>query len=75
MPKIHEHDGKPPQGFGLIHNGRLICFYSYEADLGNGWEDQSIYNDPEELRQKALHHKALTRELGERLQVGYQKRE
>ena len=54
LPKIHEHDGNPPQGFGLIHNGRLVCFYSYESDLGNGWEDQSIYNDPEELRQKAL---------------------
>ncbi len=54
LPKIHEHDGKPPQGFGLIHNGRLVCFYSYESDLGNGWEDQSIYNDPEEIRQKAL---------------------
>ncbi len=54
LPKIHEHDGKPPKGFGLIHNGRLVCFYSYESDLGNGWEDQSIYNDPEELRQKAL---------------------
>ena len=54
LPKIHEHDGKPPQGFGLIHDGRLICFYSYESDLGNGWEDQSIHNDPEEVRQKAL---------------------
>lgn len=54
LPKIHEHDGKPAQGFGLIHEGRLICFYSYESDLGNGWEDQVIYNDPEEVRQKAL---------------------
>jgi hypothetical protein len=54
LPKIHEHDGKPPQGFGLLHEGRLICFYSYESDLGNGWEDQSIYNDPQELRIKAL---------------------
>lgn len=53
-PKIHEHDGKPPQGFGLIYEGRLVCFYSYESDLGNGWEDQSIYNDPEEKRQQAL---------------------
>ena len=54
LPKIHEHDGKPPQGFGLLHEGRLICFYSYESDLGNGWEDQAIYNDPENLRQEAL---------------------
>ncbi len=54
LPKIHEHDGRPPQGFGLIYEGKLVCFYSYESDLGNGWEDQSIYNDPEELRQEAL---------------------
>lgn len=54
LPKIHEHDGKPPQGFGILYEGRLVCFYSYESDLGNGWEDQSIYNDPEEVRQKAL---------------------
>jgi len=54
LPKIHEHDGKPPQGFGLIYKGRLVCFYSFESDLGNGWEDQVIYNDPEEIRQKAL---------------------
>jgi len=54
LPKIHEHDGKPSQGFGLIYEGRLICFYSYETDLGNGWEDQSVHNDPEEKRQEAL---------------------
>lgn len=54
LPKIHEHDGKRPQGFGLMYEGRLVCFYSYESDLGNGWEDQSIYNDPEPVRQKAL---------------------
>jgi len=54
LPKIHQHDGKPPQGFGMFHEGRLICFYSYESDLGNGWEDQIIYNDPETLRRKAL---------------------
>ncbi len=54
LPKIHEHDGKPAQGFGLIYQGRLVCFYSYESDLGNGWEDQSIYNDPQEVRIKAL---------------------
>jgi len=54
LPKVHEHDGKPAQGFGLIYKGRLICFYSYECDLGNGWEDQEVYNDPENIRQKAL---------------------
>lgn len=54
LPKVHEHDNKPPQGFGLIYEGRLVCFYSYECDLGNGWEDQSVHNDPEEIRQKAL---------------------
>jgi hypothetical protein len=54
LPKIHEHDGKPAQGFGLIYEGRLVCFYSYECDLGNGWEDQSIHNDPASKRQQAL---------------------
>jgi len=54
LPKIHEHDGKPAQGFGLIYEGKLVCFFSYESDLGNGWEDQSVYNDPEEKRQEAL---------------------
>ncbi|MFC2124250.1 DUF4159 domain-containing protein [Bacteroidota bacterium] len=54
LPKVHEHDGKSPQGFGLLWEGRVVCFYSYEADLGNGWEDQVIYNDPEALRQQAL---------------------
>ena len=54
LPKVHEHDGKAPQGFGLIYQGRLVCFYSYECDLGNGWEDQSVHNDPEPVRQQAL---------------------
>lgn len=54
LPKIHEHDGKPPQGFGLIYKGRLVCFYDYECDLGNGWEDAGIYDDSEETRLKAL---------------------
>lgn len=54
LPKIHEHDGKPSEGLGLIYKGRLVCFYSYESDLGNGWEDQIIYNDPESLRTEAL---------------------
>ena len=54
LPKIHEHDGKPAQGFGLIYKGRLVCYYDYECDLGNGWEDPGIYNDSEEKRQLAL---------------------
>lgn len=54
LPKIHEHDGKPPQGFGLIYQGRLLIFYSYETDLGNGWEDQRVHNDPEAKRLEAL---------------------
>lgn len=54
LPKIHQHDGKPPQGFGILYEGRLVVFYSYESDLGNGWEDAIMYNDPEELRIKAL---------------------
>jgi hypothetical protein len=54
LPKVHEHDGKPAQGFGLIYKGRLVCFYSFECDLGNGWEDADVYNDPEDARLKAL---------------------
>jgi hypothetical protein len=54
LPKIHEHDGKPAQGFGLFWEGRLVCFYSYESDLGDGWEDPEVHRDPEEVRQKAL---------------------
>jgi hypothetical protein len=54
LPKIHEHDGEPAQGLGLIYQGRLVCFFSYQCDLGNGWEDSQIHNNPEELRQKAL---------------------
>jgi hypothetical protein len=54
LPKIHEHEGKPAQGFGLVYKGRLVCFYSFESDLGDGWEDRSVHNDPEDVRQKAL---------------------
>ncbi|MFZ9503702.1 MAG: DUF4159 domain-containing protein [Cyclobacteriaceae bacterium] len=54
LPKIHEHDGKPSQGFGIFFEGRLVIFYSYECDLGNGWEDQRIHNDPEQKRLEAL---------------------
>jgi len=45
LPKIHEHDGQAPKGFGLIYEGRLVCFYSYESDLGDGWEDPEVHND------------------------------
>lgn len=54
LPKIHEHDKLPPQGFGLIHKGRLVCFYSYQSDLGDGWEDIEIHKDSEATRIKAL---------------------
>ncbi len=54
LPKIHEHDNKPPQGFGLLWEGRLVCFYTYECDLGDGWEEQEVHNDSEETRTKAL---------------------
>ena len=54
LPKIHEHDGKPPQGLGLFFEGRLICFYDYESDLSDGWEDEEVHNNPPEVREKAL---------------------
>ncbi len=54
LPKIHEHDNKPPKGYGLIYNGRLVCFYDYECDLGDGWESREVHNNSEETRQKAL---------------------
>ena len=54
LPKIHEHDNKPPKGYGLIFEGRLVCFFSWECDLGDGWEDQDVHNDSQETRLKAL---------------------
>lgn len=54
LPKIHEHDAKAPQGFGLVYEGRLICFYDFECDLGDGWEDAEVHNDSKEARDKAL---------------------
>lgn len=54
LPKIHEHDEKAPQGLGIIKNGRLVVFYTYECDLGDGWEDLEIHNDSESSRLKAL---------------------
>ena len=54
LPKIHEHDDKDPQGFGIIYEGRLVCFYDYECDLGDGWESSEVHNDSEEKRVEAL---------------------
>lgn len=54
LPKVHEHDSKAPQGFGLFWEGRLVCFYDFECDLGDGWEDPGVHNDSEENRKKAL---------------------
>ena len=54
LPKIHEHDMKPPQAFGLIYEGRLVCLFTYECDLGDGWEDQRVHKDSNETRLKAL---------------------
>ena len=54
LPKIHEHDGKRPQAFGIIINGRLVCLYTFETDLSDGWEDKGVHNDPENKRQEAL---------------------
>jgi len=54
LPKIHEHNKKAPQGFGLFFKGRLVCFYDYESDLSDGWEDSTVHNNPMETRIKAL---------------------
>lgn len=54
LPKIHEHDGKPSKGYALIYQGRVVCFYSFETDLNDGWEDPEVHKDPEEKRQQAL---------------------
>lgn len=54
LPKIHEHDDKASKGYGIIYEGRLVCFYDYECDLGDGWEDQEVHNDSSQNRMKAL---------------------
>ncbi|MCL7763223.1 DUF4159 domain-containing protein [Polaribacter sp. Z014] len=54
VPKIHEHNKKPAQGFGLFYEGRLVVFYDYETDLSDGWEDEIIHNDPKNIREKSL---------------------
>jgi hypothetical protein len=66
LPKIHEHDGHPPKGYGIHHEGRLVVFYTYETDIGDGLEDADVHNDPPEKREAALRmainivHYALT---------------
>lgn len=54
LPKIHEHDGKRPQAFGIFHEDRLVLLFTFESDLGDGWEDAEVHNDPAEVREKAL---------------------
>lgn len=54
LPKIHEHDAKPPQAFGIFHEGRMVLLYTYETDLGDGWEDPEVHNDPPEKHREAL---------------------
>jgi hypothetical protein len=54
LPKVHQHDENPPQGFGLLFEGRLVCFYDFECDLGDGWEDWEVHKDSEETRNRAL---------------------
>lgn len=54
LPKIHEHDGKRPQAFGVFYEDRLVLLFTYESDLGDGWEDPEVHNDPADVREKAL---------------------
>ena len=54
LPKIHEHDGKRPQALGIFYESRLVVLFTYESDLGDGWEDPQVHNDPEDVREKAL---------------------
>jgi hypothetical protein len=54
LPKVHEHDGLPAQGFGIAIGGRLAVYYSYQSDLGDGWEDPEVHGDPEPVREQAL---------------------
>jgi hypothetical protein len=54
LPKVHEHEGKAPKGYGLIYKGRLVCYYDYESDLGDGWESYEVHKDSPEIHEKAL---------------------
>jgi hypothetical protein len=54
IPKVHEHDGLPAQAFGLFLGNRLVVFYSYQSDLGDGWEDPEVHEDANNVRESAL---------------------
>ena len=54
LPKIHQHDAQPAQAFGIVYEGRLVCLYTFQSDLGDGWEDPEVHNDSDEIRLKAL---------------------
>ena len=54
MPKVHEHDAKPPQAFGIFVGGRMVVFYAYESDIGDGWESPEVHEDPPEIREQAI---------------------
>ena len=54
LPKVHEHDNRPPQALGIFENNKLVVLYTYESDLGDGWEDATVHNDPPEIRDAAL---------------------
>jgi hypothetical protein len=54
LPKIHEHDGKPPQGFGLFHQGRMVLYYNYETNISDGWADPEVHQDPQDIREQAF---------------------
>lgn len=54
LPKIHEHDNKPPEAYGIFIAGRMVLLYTFESDLGDGWEDEEVHNDPPEIREQAL---------------------
>ena len=54
LPKVHEHDGNAPQAYGIFHEGRLVVFYSFESDLGDGWENAEVHDDAPEIRESAI---------------------
>ncbi|MAW30426.1 MAG: hypothetical protein CMD15_00755 [Flavobacteriales bacterium] len=54
LPKIHEHNANPPQALAIIEDGRIVCLYTFESDIGDGWEDQEVHNDSEYIRRQAL---------------------
>ena len=54
LPKIHEHNANPPQALAIIEDGRILCLYTFESDIGDGWEDQEVHNDSEYIRRQAL---------------------